>query len=127
MRLLLDTHAALWAVAGDRRFTAEAKRAVVAAEQVFVSAVSLWEIAIKHALGRGDMPVSVEVAAKELRAAGFEELAVTWEHAQRVSTLPRHLADPFDRMLVAQALGEPLVLITHDASVAMYSPTFLRL
>lgn len=127
MRLLLDTHVALWAVAGDRRFTADARRRVLAAERVFVSAASLWEIAIKHALGRGDMPVTVDVAAAELQAAGFEELPVAWRHVQRVSALPAHHKDPFDRLLVAQALEEPLILVTHDDAVAAYSPSIIRI
>lgn len=127
MRLLLDTHVALWAVSGDRRLSAAAKRCLTAdAEQVFVSAVTLWEVAIKHGLGRGDMPVDVETAARELASAGFDELAVSWAHVRRVSSLPGHHRDPFDRLLVAQALEEPLVLMTHDAVVASYSPSFLR-
>lgn len=127
MRLLLDTHVALWAVAGDRRFTASARQRVLGADQVFVSAVSLWEIAIKHGLGRGDMPVSADIAAAELRAAGFEELPVGWRHVQRVAALPQLHRDPFDRLLVAQALEEPLIFVTHDDAVAAYSPTIIRI
>jgi len=128
MRLLLDTHVALWAVSGDNRLPPSARRLLTKeASQVFVSAVSLWEIAIKHSLGRGDMPVSAEVAAAELADAGFEELSVTWAHTQHLGALPALHRDPFDRLLVAQALAEPLILVTHDAAVAAYSASFLRI
>ena len=127
MRLLLDTHVALWAIAGDARLTAAAKRLLTAKEaQVFVSAVSLWEIAIKSALGRGDMPIDAELAATEFATAGFLELDVTWAHTRRVGSLAALHQDPFDRLLVAQAFEEPMTLVTHDARVAAYSASFLK-
>ena len=127
MRLLLDTHVALWAVSGDRRLSAATKRRLVAeGARVFVSAVTLWEIAIKHALRRGDMPIDADGATAAFGAAGFAELDVTWVHVRRVGTLPELHRDPFDRLLVAQALEEPLTLVTHDGQVAAYSDSFLR-
>lgn len=127
MRLLLDTHVALWAVAGDARLSPAAKRSLTArSAQVFVSAVSLWEIAIKHALARGDMPIDADSAAHEFSAAGFLELDVTWAHTQRVGKLAPLHQDPFDRLLVAQAFEEPMTLVTHDTRVAAYSASFLK-
>lgn len=127
MRLLLDTHVALWAISGDARLSLAAKRSLTAkAAQVFVSAVSLWEIAIKSALGRGDMPIDADAAAIEFAAAGFLELDVSWAHTRRVGKLAPLHHDPFDRLLVSQALEEPMTLVTHDAKVAAYSASFLK-
>ncbi|MCC6623981.1 MAG: type II toxin-antitoxin system VapC family toxin [Deltaproteobacteria bacterium] len=127
MRLLLDTHVALWAITADRRLTRPARARLTADDaEVFVSAASLWEIGIKHALGRGDMPVDAELAAEEFRRAGFRPLAITWTHMGRAAALPPLHRDPFDRLLVAQALAEPLVLMTHDARVAAYDAGILE-
>ena len=119
MRLLLDTHIALWAIVDDPRLAGAARELIEApSNDVAVSAASLWEIAIKHALRRGDMPVSAADALGWFRAAGYVLLDITAEHAAAVETLPPIHADPFDRLLVAQARHEPLRLITHDATVA---------
>lgn len=128
MRLLLDTHVALWAVTGDKRLTRVARaRLETPGTTTFVSAASLWEIAIRHALGRGDMPVDADSAREEFTRAGFEELPIAWAHVCRVGALPDLHRDPFDRLLVAQALVEPLTLLTHDALVASYSDTIVRI
>jgi len=118
MRLLLDTHVFLWAVADSRALKAAARRQILAAEEVYVSAASIWEIAIKARLGKleGD-PVRLAQAIEE---SGFLELPVRAEHAARVAELPLHHADPFDRLLVAQAAAEPLLLLTGDAALARY-------
>lgn len=121
MRVLLDTHIALWAVTGSARLSALASRLVMQADEVFVSAASVWEIAIKHALGRGDMPVSAAQALQAFSDAGYTMLPVQAAHAARVEQLPSLHADPFDRLLVAQALSEPLTLLTRDTLVAAYS------
>ena len=119
MRLLLDTHIFLWAVAGSPRLTPPMRRVIEAADEVYVSAASVWEVAIKAALGR------IEADPSELAAAiapsGFIELAVSAQHAAGVGSLPPHHNDPFDRLLVAQALAEPLRLLTADAMLAKYS------
>ncbi|MDP2833496.1 MAG: type II toxin-antitoxin system VapC family toxin [Pseudomonadota bacterium] len=126
MRLLLDTHIALWAIADSPRLPAAARRLILAPEnEVYVSAASIWEISIKHGLGRGDMPISGETALGYFRAAGYRLLPVQPEHAVAVETLPPLHADPFDRLLVAQALTEPLRLLTHDETVARYNDTIL--
>jgi len=87
----------------------------------------VWEIAIKHALGRGDMPVSGEDAARYFRESGYRFLAVEPEHAVAVEGLATHHQDPFDRILVAQALSEPMRLMTHDPLVARYSDTIITI
>jgi len=126
MRLLLDTHIALWAIADSPRLHAMARQQIAAPEnEVFVSAASIWEIAIKHGLGRGDMPISGETALGYFRDAGYRLLPVSPEHAAAVENLPQHHADPFDRLLIAQALTEPLRLLTHDATVAGYSDNIM--
>ena len=82
-------------------------------------------VAIKNSLGRGDMPVSGVDAVRYFRESGYRFLAIEPEHAIQVETLPAHHQDPFDRMLVAQALMEPMRLITHDSKVALYSDTIM--
>jgi PIN domain nuclease of toxin-antitoxin system len=126
VNLLLDTHIALWALVDSPRLGADARRLLTAERStVWVSVASLWEIAIKHALGRGDMPLSPEQALQHFRAAGLQLLPVQPEHAVAVGALPPIHADPFDRLLVAQALTEPMRLITHDALLAHYSDTVI--
>ena len=116
-RILLDTQLVLWALAGDRRLP-RAARALIGESDVFVSAASIWEIAIKSALGKLDAdPVEVREA---LAPTGFDELPVTGAHAARVASLPLHHRDPFDRLLVAQSEVEPLVLLTTDAQLRPY-------
>jgi PIN domain nuclease of toxin-antitoxin system len=92
---------------------------------VWISAASVWEIAIKYALGRGDMPVSSQDAMRYFREAGYRFLPVEVEHAMAVEDLPPRHQDPFDRILVAQALVEPMRLMTHDPMVSRYSDTII--
>lgn len=124
MRLLLDTHVALWAITDDARLTARARDLITADDaEVFISAVVLWEIAIKHGLGRrgpNAMPVSAAQAQIWFEASNFRALPITAAHTLAVEGLPPHHADPFDRLLVAQALTEPMHLVTHDAALAAY-------
>jgi PIN domain nuclease of toxin-antitoxin system len=117
MRLLLDTHAVLWWQSDDRRLPRGARRAIAVADIVWVSAVSGWEVAIKIALGRLRLsePFHLTVAADDLT-----ELPVTLAHARRLELLPPHHADPFDRMLVAQALAEGATLVSGDRALAGY-------
>ncbi len=129
MRLLLDTHIALWAVVDDSRLGPTASELIAdPANEVFVSAASLWEIAIKHARARGqvnDMPVSAQEALGYFRDSGYALLDIAPAHTAAVERLPMLHADPFDRLLVAQALTVPLRLLTHDARVARYSDTVI--
>lgn len=123
MRFLLDTHIALWAVTEDARLSRNARRLIGDAQDPVVSAVAIWEIAIKHALRgkrREQMVVSGRDATKEFLDAGFTILPVTAEHAAAVEDLPPHHGDPFDRMLVAQATCESLRLLTADGQLLAY-------
>lgn len=122
MRLLLDTHVFLYWVLGDPRLSPLAEASIKdSGTQVYLSAASVWEMAIKLSLGRlrleGDLLGFVE---GELRQNGFQALPVTYRHASRVATLPPLHRDPFDRLLVAQALEENLTLVSGDAEIARY-------
>ncbi|MCY3679401.1 MAG: type II toxin-antitoxin system VapC family toxin [Gemmatimonadetes bacterium] len=118
MRLLLDTHAFLWWLS-DWEQIAEATREAIADpdNEVFISAVSGWEIAIKKAKGRLAAPSNL---ASVVQDRGFTHLPLTFEHAERSTALPNHHRDPFDRMLIAQAQAEGLVLVTRDARIPLY-------
>lgn len=121
MRLLLDTQIVLWALTGSARLGKVAQDMICdPANEIYVSTATLWEIAIKHALGRGDMPVSGVRAAELCSLSGYRELPVSWRHAAHVESLPPLHGDPFDRMLVAQANAEPMRLLSRDAMVARY-------
>jgi PIN domain nuclease of toxin-antitoxin system len=122
MNLLLDTHVLIWWDEG-RRIAAEARRAIEEADTVYVSAASAWEVAIKTGLGRLRPTRTVEQAASE---SGFLELLVTFQHAERVTGLPPHHRDPFDRMLVAQAAVEELALVTRDPVFARYGVALIQ-
>ena len=117
MRLLLDTHLLLWALGAPSKLPTRA-RSLVAKGDVYVSAASIWEISIKSALGKLTADTREVLAA--LGPAGFIELPINGEHAARVLDLPPIHRDPFDRLLVAQALAEPMRLVTNDAVLARY-------
>lgn len=126
MNLLLDTLVALWAITDSERLSRDARKLITAERSVvWVSVVSVWEIAIKHSLGRGDMPVSGKDAVNYFRASGFKLLAIQAEHTLGVEDLPAIHSDPFDRLLVTQALVEPMRLLTRDAVVAQYSDSIV--
>lgn len=130
MRLLLDTHIALWTLTDDPRLSQKARDLILdPANEVCVSAVTLWEIAIKHGLDRqgpSAMPISAHEAQVLFGAAGYALIPITPEQAVIVETLPRLHADPFDRLLIAQGLTEGLMLLTHDATVASYNARILQ-
>ncbi len=118
MRLLVDTHLVLWAAAGSRRLPPEARRLLEdPANEVFYSAASLWEIAIKAALRR---TVDLALLRPALTTMDFVELPVSGVHTERLTSLPQIHKDPFDRMLVAQSLSESLVLLSNDKALAAY-------
>ena len=117
MRLLLDTHVFLWWREASGRIEGEATRAITGADAVFLSAASAWEVAIKVALSKLRIPGPLEPAVEESR---FEKLPITFAHASVVTSLSPHHRDPFDRMLVAQALAEQLTIVTHDRRFEPY-------
>jgi PIN domain nuclease of toxin-antitoxin system len=117
VRLLLDTHVFLWWRTDNARLRREARKAISTAEIVWISAASGWEAAIKQALGKLRMEESF---ASMVRDSEFDELPITLEHAERAGSLPLHHADPFDRMLIAQALTERATVVTHDRRFAAY-------
>ena len=118
MRLLLDTHVAIWFFEDPALLADEARTAVEdPGNGSFLSAASVWEWALKLSLGRISMPGALDAGAVR---AGFEELPVTWRHGRAAAALPPLHSDPFDRMLVAQARTEDLVLITRDPLILQY-------
>ena len=115
MRLLLDTHALLWWLAGDKHLSPAARRAIADGDNAtMVSAASAWEIATKHRLGKLDASSLVGQLGAILASQQFEPLEVTIDHAERAGMLPGEHRDPFDRMLAAQAQAEKLVIVSND-------------
>lgn len=128
MRLLLDTHVALWAITDSPSLPMKARDLIASARvDVWVSVASVWEISIKHALGRGDMPISGRQSLHYFGVSGYRILPIEPEHAAAVEDLPMHHADPFDRLIVAQALTEPMRLLTHDRVMPRYSDTIIQI
>jgi PIN domain nuclease of toxin-antitoxin system len=119
MRILLDTHIFYWSLYNRGNLPKGALEAILGAEAVFVSAVSIWEMAIKVRLGK--MKGDPGRLADYIAESGFTELPIWSRHAKVVATLPMHHADPFDRLLVAQAMAEPLHLLTSDTKLKAYT------
>jgi PIN domain nuclease of toxin-antitoxin system len=121
MKLLLDTHLLLWAAGDPGRLSDTAIALISEPEnELFFSAASLWEIAIKHSLGRSDFKVDARVLRRGLLDNGYSELPIGSEHAVAIGSLPDIHKDPFDRILVAQATVEGITLLTADGLVAQY-------
>ncbi|MBX7269780.1 type II toxin-antitoxin system VapC family toxin [Micromonospora sp. Llam7] len=123
MTLLLDTHTALWAITGDATLGAEFLDRLRHEPDIFLSPISLWEITIKQRAGKLAGPTDL---AERVRDMGFRELPVTHAHAIAAGRLPSHHRDPFDRMLVAQAITENLTLASRDVSIALYDVKILK-
>ncbi len=125
MRLLLDTHVAIWATNTPHRIPAHV-RELIAEEDVFVSVVSVWEIATKHPLGRPDAPpLSGHQALGEFERADFSLLPVSSAHAAFVERLPHLHGDPFDRLMLAQAIIENMQFVTYDRRLSRYDVALL--
>lgn len=119
MKILLDTHVLLWWLAGDRRLPAKAKQVIENPHNnIVVSSVNIWEIVVKHALGR----IAIELPELEVAItdSGFLPLDITAKHAIEVGNLPMYHRDPFDRMLIAQCIVERAHLLTHDSALSEY-------
>ncbi|MDA8193712.1 MAG: type II toxin-antitoxin system VapC family toxin [Thermaerobacter sp.] len=119
MRLLLDTHVFLWYVADSRELSERTREIIAKADEVFVSAASIWEAAIKVGLGKLEAPLADLVSG--ISASGFQELPVICRHAILVASLPQVHRDPFDRLLIAQAIDGPLKLLTADPVFREYT------
>lgn len=121
MKFLLDTHLLLWAAGTPERLSPAARNLLDDPENMLAfSAASLWEITIKNSLGRADFQVNARVLRRGLLDNGYEELSITSAHAVAVDSLPSLHKDPFDRLLVAQATVEGIVLLSADALVSQY-------
>ena len=126
MKLLLDTHAFLWFIADNPRLSAEAKALLESDVELLISAASLWEIAIKTSIGKLTLTQSYEVfIPQQLEQNSIEILPVKLEHLVVVSTLPFHHRDPFDRLLIAQAMVEKMPIVGIDKAFDAYSVTRL--
>jgi PIN domain nuclease of toxin-antitoxin system len=117
LNLLLDTHAVIWFLDGRDELQREAREAIEMADRVYVSAASIWEMATKVARGRLDAPSNLPARLVDL---GMLPLALEWEHARVAGGLPLHHRDPFDRMLIAQAIVERLTIVTRDEAIRRY-------
>ncbi|MDH0863781.1 type II toxin-antitoxin system VapC family toxin [Mitsuaria sp. GD03876] len=124
MTLLLDTHIFLWAVEESDRLKASTRRLIESADVVFISAVSIWELAIKAGLGK--LKADPDELVEAIEECGFRELPVSAEHAATVMVLALHHRDPFDRMLIAQAISEAAHLVTADEHLPQYSELILQ-
>ncbi len=118
MSLLLDTHVFLWTLTDSKRLKADARERMAAASAVYVSAASIWEIAIKARLGK--IEADAQEVAEAIEASGFHELPIRAKHAAAVATMPLHHTDPFDRLLLAQAFSESFEFLTADHALAQY-------
>ena len=119
MRILLDTHILLWWLKDDRKLSDTAVTIIGnAANDIFMSAVNAWEIAIKKSLGR--IQIDMDEFLESIKSSGLGVLNITVNHACQVSSVPDHHKDPFDRMLIAQSIVEPMRLLTHDDTLIQY-------
>lgn len=121
MRLLLDTHILLWSAGQPDKLSDEARSLLLdTSNRLFFSSASIWEIVIKRGLGRDDFKVDPQRMRKQLVVNGYEEVAVSSDHALAVESLPPLHKDPFDRILIAQARTEGMLLLTADCQVSRY-------
>jgi len=126
VKLLLDTHIVLWAAGQPEKLSKPVRTLLTTSENfLFFSAASMWEIVIKRGLGREDFKVNPRRLKKMLIVHGYTELPVTAEHAFTVETLPLLHKDPFDRLLIAQARTEGMLLVTVDTAVSQYQESVL--
>jgi len=130
LRLLLDTHVALWAVSDDPRLSDTGRKLIAdRTNEIFVSVATLWEISIKFSLGRdrpNAMPIGSETAQEYFLSAGYKLLDVAAAHVHALRNLPTVHNDPFDRILLAQAYEVPLRFLTHDQILPLYGDYVLK-
>jgi len=128
MRLLLDTHAFIWSASSPKRLARAARSAIEdPANEVFVSAAVAWEIAIKHAMGKIELPAApASWLPTRVQQLGFASLPITQQHVLATASLPAYHRDPFDRVMIAQAQVEGLTLVSGDARVLQYPVHVLK-
>ncbi|GFN45333.1 type II toxin-antitoxin system VapC family toxin [Candidatus Regiella insecticola] len=119
MRLLLDTHVYLWWLQDHPKLSENGREKIIAASEVYISSASIWEASIKIGIGKLDVDINELIA--EIAGSGFQELPITTKHAAMVMRLPNIHRDPFDRILIAQAMCEPLRFLTADEILIKYS------
>ncbi len=119
MRMLLDTHIFLWWIKGDAKLSKTVRSRILHASEIYISSASIWELVIKIKLKK--LNADINQIVESIGESGFLELPITSSHAVAVSTLPDIHRDPFDRLLIAQAISEPLILLTADVTLKDYS------
>lgn len=127
MDYLIDTHILIWAVANTKKLSKAARKVLSDSDsRCFFSSVSIWEIAIKHARHPEEMPISAADAIQLFLSAGFQEIDPVANECAMLEDLPPHHLDPFDRLLVAQALHRDMKLITHDHIIPLYGDNVIK-
>ncbi len=126
MRLLLDTHVLLWCLEGSESLTNKTRKLISSAELVYASAANVWEIVIKIATGKLKLQIDPQDLVQIIMESGFEMLSIKPEHALKLLDLENFHRDPFDRILIAQSLVEPLHLVTSDSVMAKYGGNIIR-
>jgi len=123
MKCLLDTHAFIWLITDDERLSAKARSTILDSRTtLYLSSASIWEMVIKAGIGKLKLPAHPETfVQKQMATTQIQELPISFKHAFHLQHLPGHHKDPFDRMLVAQALAEKLTILTIDPLIAQYS------
>jgi PIN domain nuclease of toxin-antitoxin system len=124
MRILLDTNILIFAMVEPKKLSAQARQEIERASALYVSSASIWEISIKSSLGK--LKVNLEETLECLEEMDVQPLPIQWNHARLVKELPFYHHDPFDRILVAQAMLEPMILVTHDELLSKYSSELVR-
>ena len=119
MKILFDTNILIWSLSSPELLSEKAKKYIQDSSMLYVSAASLWEMSIKTSIGK--LELNLSELKKQLTVLGVNELMISWEHALLTETLPWHHKDPFDRLLIAQAMSEPLILLTNDKLLAQYT------
>jgi PIN domain nuclease of toxin-antitoxin system len=119
MKILLDTHIFLWSINEDKKLSKKIRSRILEASEIYISSASIWEISIKLQLDR--LKGDIDEIVASISESGFKQLPITAQHVLQVSKLPPIHRDPFDRMLVAQAISEPLILVTVDEQLKKYS------
>ena len=126
MRILLDTHILLWCLEGREKLSPQARQIISSADEVYASAANIWEIIIKTSTGKLKIEVDPQEFVQIIADSGFEMISIKPEHVLKLADLHDYHRDPFDRILIAQSLVEPLHLVTADSVVAKYGGNTIR-